>query len=433
LADETQGPPQDTTGQASPDPQSSPETEAKPEPAPAERGQDEKGSSDAAPAETQSPPEKGKAGPPTVVVRYGAMGYLGKFTHHLDQVQCGRQLVIKSDRGQEIGTLVGACPGGQCHETVPDKTKGEVLRVATHTDEIEARHLHESEEREAAFCRERIAARNLPMKLVKVEHLFGGDRVVFYFVAEKRVDFRALVRDLAREFQTRIEMRQVGVRDEARLLGDQERCGRPLCCRTWIKSLSPVSMKMAKVQKATLDPAKISGQCGRLMCCLRFEHSTYEQMKKALPRRNSYVRCQEGVGKVVDTDVVTQIVSVQLSEGTRIAVPLESILERNVDPGEVKSQRGSKGGSAKGQGSRRAGQGGDKSGRGDKASGAKKDDDSGKGDAKDAGSKKGNGSGRSKSKRRRSRRRSKRRGSKSASGKGKSGGGSKSKGDSGGS
>ena len=118
------------------------------------------------------------------------------------------------------------------------------------------------------------------MKLVAAEHLFGGDRIIFYFVSESRVDFRALVRDLAHEFQTRIEMRQIGVRDEARLLGDYERCGRPLCCRAWIKELEPVSMKMAKVQKATLDPTKISGRCGRLMCCLRFEHETYRELSQ---------------------------------------------------------------------------------------------------------------------------------------------------------
>jgi cell fate regulator YaaT (PSP1 superfamily) len=245
--------------------------------------------------------------------------------------------VIKSDRGQEMGEIV--CPSTPAcfRENISEKVQGEVLRFATHADEIEERHMHDGEEREMAFCRECVAARGLPMRLVQAEHLFGGDRIVFYFLSESRVDFRALVRDLAHEFQTRIEMRQIGARDEARLLGDYERCGRPLCCRAWIKDLAPVSMRMAKSQRATLDPAKISGHCGRLMCCLRFEHETYRELAKKLPRRNSFVATPDGVGKVVDTDVVTQMVGVQLARGTRINVPAESILERDIDPSDVRA------------------------------------------------------------------------------------------------
>jgi cell fate regulator YaaT (PSP1 superfamily) len=244
-------------------------------------------------------------------------------------------VVIKSDRGQEMGEIVCPCTSACLRENVSEKIVGEVLRFATHADEVEERHMHDGEERELAFCRERIAARGLPMRLVQAEHLFGGDRIIFYFLSESRVDFRALVRDLAHEFQTRIEMRQIGARDEARLLGDYERCGRPLCCRAWIKDLAPVSMRMAKSQKATLDPAKISGHCGRLMCCLRFEHETYRELAKKLPRRNSYVATPDGVGKVVATDAVTQMVGVELARGTRINVPVESILERDVNPKEV--------------------------------------------------------------------------------------------------
>jgi len=269
---------------------------------------------------------------PTAVVRYGAMGLLGRFVNPLEQWRCNQRVVIKSDRGQEIGAVVckwGGCgsPGG-----VPPQIRGEVLRTLTHADEVEDRHLHEGEQREFAFCRERIQARSLPMKLVLVEHLFGGDRILFYFVSETRVDFRALVRDLAHEFQTRIEMRQIGVRDEARLLGDYERCGRPLCCRAWIKELEPVSMKMAKVQKATLDPTKISGRCGRLMCCLRFEHATYRDLAKNLPRKNSLVGTAVGRGKVVDTDIVSQMVGVLLENGNRVNVPVESLLPPDAAP-----------------------------------------------------------------------------------------------------
>jgi len=282
------------------------------------------------PPATPPPPEK-----PTVIIRYGLTGILGRLTCTLEGWKRGRRVVIKSDRGQEMGEIVCLSASACFRQNVSEKVVGEVLRFATHADEIEERHMHDGEERELAFCRERIAARNLPMRLVQAEHLFGGDRIIFYFLSESRVDFRALVRDLAHEFQTRIEMRQIGARDEARLLGDYERCGRPLCCRAWIKDLAPVSMRMAKSQKATLDPAKISGHCGRLMCCLRFEHETYRELARLLPRRNSYVATPDGVGKVVDTDAVTQMVGVELARGTRIHVPVESILERDLSPKEV--------------------------------------------------------------------------------------------------
>ena len=273
---------------------------------------------------------------PTLVIRYGQMGLLGRFAYTLGRWRRGQRAVVRSDRGIEIGTIVCRwLDRDDAHGGTGDlQFRGEVLRLVTHADEIDERHLEQDAEREFDFCRQKIAERKLPMKLVGVEHLFGGDRIIFFFVAETRVDFRALVRDLAREFQTRIEMRQIGVRDEARLLGDYERCGRPLCCRAFMRELEPVSMKMAKVQKATLDPAKISGRCGRLMCCLRFEHNTYKELAKNLPRRNTEVGTPAGKGKVVDTDIVTQIVGVLLDSGTRVNVPVESLMppEEAPDP-----------------------------------------------------------------------------------------------------
>jgi cell fate regulator YaaT (PSP1 superfamily) len=288
------------------------------------------GGPEAAPA--PAPMVIADTGRPTAIVRFGAMGFLGRFVIGLEPWRCGQQVVIKSDRGQETGAIVCAWNGCGSPGGVPPQIRGEILRHVTHADEVEARHLAESERREFAFGKQCIATRTLPMKLVVVEHLFGGDRIVFYFVSESRVDFRALVRDLAHEFQTRIEMRQIGVRDEARLLGDYERCGRPLCCRAWIKELEPVSMKMAKVQKATLDPTKISGRCGRLMCCLRFEHTTYCDLARGLPRRNSLVVTPEGPGKVVDVDVMSQRIGVLLGNGTRINVPVESLIHPGAPP-----------------------------------------------------------------------------------------------------
>ncbi len=300
-------------------------------PAPAEKVPPEAEASAPAVEASPGPP------PPTLVVRYGRMGLLGRFTYKLERWRRGDRVVIQTDRGMEIGTVVCRWShDGQAGEG-DLKVRGKVIRLATHDDEVDARHLEKEAEREFAFCRRRIAARRLPMKLVAVEHLFGGDRIIFYFVAEKRVDFRALVRDLAREFRTRIELRQIGVRDEARLLGDYERCGRPLCCRAFIRSLEPVSMKMAKLQKATLDPSKISGRCGRLMCCLRFEDATYRDLAKNLPRKNTRVGTAMGPGKVVGSDVVTQTVQVLLDSGARITVPVETLMppEHAPSPGTV--------------------------------------------------------------------------------------------------
>src|SRR5262249_9061431 len=146
----------------------------------------------------------------------------------------------------------------------------------TPDDANEWHHLEDQEQAEFETCCRHVAQLGLPMQLVDLEHLFGGERIVIYYLADTRVDFRALVKALAAEFQTRIEMRQIGVRDEAKLLADYGDCGKPVCCNTHLIEMPPVSMKMAKMQKATLDPTKISGRCGRLKCCLRYEYDTYE-------------------------------------------------------------------------------------------------------------------------------------------------------------
>jgi hypothetical protein len=170
----------------------------------------------------------------------------------------------------------------------------------------------------------------LYMKIVTVEHLLGGERVIYYFMADGRVDFRGLVRELADRHQTRIEMRQVGPRDEARLVADYEICGRECCCKNFLKTLRPVTMKMAKIQKATLDLSKVSGRCGRLRCCLRYEHEGYESLAKKLPRKGLRVRSEFGVGAVVDRQILTQLVMIQNEDGKVITVPLEEITEFDV-------------------------------------------------------------------------------------------------------
>jgi cell fate regulator YaaT (PSP1 superfamily) len=164
------------------------------------------------------------------------------------------------------------------------------------------------------------------MELVDVEHLFGGERIIFYFLAEKRVDFRELVKDLAREYQTRIEMRQIGVRDEAKLLADYGDCGKPVCCNTHMTTMPPVSMRMAKLQKSTLDPSKISGRCGRLKCCLRFEQDVYEEFQAELPAIGARVLTAKGQGRVLAQEVLARKVLVEFEDGRRIPVAAGEIL-----------------------------------------------------------------------------------------------------------
>ena len=177
-------------------------------------------------------------------------------------------------------------------------------------------------------CQGFVSNRRLQMELVDVEHLFGGERIVFYFLAEKRVDFRELVKDLAREYQTRIEMRQIGVRDEAKLLADYGDCGKPVCCNTHMTAMPPVSMRMAKLQKSTLDPAKISGRCGRLKCCLRFEQDVYEEFQKELPPVGSRILTQKGQGRVLAQEILARKVLVEFEDGRRLPVALAEILTR---------------------------------------------------------------------------------------------------------
>jgi cell fate regulator YaaT (PSP1 superfamily) len=164
------------------------------------------------------------------------------------------------------------------------------------------------------------------MDLADIEHLFGGERIIIYYLAEDRVDFRELAKQLALEFQTRIEMRQIGVRDEAKLLADYGDCGKPVCCNTHLSRMPPVSMKMAKIQKATLDPTKISGRCGRLKCCLRYEFETYEEMRNELPPIGSEVITSTGRGRVLRHEILTQQVLVEMEDHRRTIVARSDIL-----------------------------------------------------------------------------------------------------------
>jgi cell fate regulator YaaT (PSP1 superfamily) len=196
----------------------------------------------------------------------------------------------------------------------------------TTQDQNELTHIKSKEREEFEVCRKKVAESRLDMQLVDVEHLFGGERVVVYYLADQRVDFRDLVKALASEFQTRIEMRQIGVRDEAKLLADYGDCGKPVCCNTHLSAMPPVSMKMAKIQKATLDPTKISGRCGRLKCCLRYEYDTYDALQKELPPIGSEIVTENGRARILSQEILSQQLLIQTEDSRRVLIDAAEVL-----------------------------------------------------------------------------------------------------------
>ncbi len=260
------------------------------------------------------------------VVRYGQMRYLGEYKGLAGQDHPrGQRLVVQSDRGLELGEVL--CPAHERTASfLENPVKGEVVRVASPDDLAVESRLTAQQQEGFAACRSFIARRRLQMDLVDVEAVFGGERMVFYYLSEKRVDFRELVKDLARAFQTRIEMRQIGVRDEAKLLADYGDCGKPVCCNTHLSRMPPVSMRMAKIQKTTLDPSKISGRCGRLKCCLRYEFDTYLALEQELPAVGSRVVTSRGQGRVLALELLARKVVVEFEDRRRVVVGHEDIL-----------------------------------------------------------------------------------------------------------
>jgi cell fate regulator YaaT (PSP1 superfamily) len=260
------------------------------------------------------------------VVRYGQMRHIGEYECVEGQTHLrGQRVVVRSDRGTEIGEVL--CPStDRTSSFLENPFRGQILRVATVEDIATESRLGDRVQKGLAACREYASKRRLQMDLVDVEAIFGGERMVFYYVSEKRVDFRELVKDLARALQTRIEMRQIGVRDEAKLLADYGDCGKPVCCNTHLSRMPPVSMRMAKVQKTTLDPSKISGRCGRLKCCLRYEFDTYQALERELPGIGSKVVTQRGQGRVLAQEILAQKIVIELEDHRRIFVGKEEIL-----------------------------------------------------------------------------------------------------------
>ncbi len=237
----------------------------------------------------------------------------------------GTRVVVRTQRGMEVGEVLCEATD-EALSQIDQSPGGQVMRRMSQQDENELAHLLSKSESEFRSCAKIIADHQLEMDLVDVEHIFGGERIVVYYLAEGRIDFRQLVKSLATEFQTRVEMRQIGVRDEAKLLADYGDCGKPVCCNTHLFKMPPVSMRMVKLQKATLDPTKISGRCGRLKCCLRYEFETYEDLQRDLPPIGSEVVTSKGKATVMGQEILAQQLMVYTEDNRRILIDASDVL-----------------------------------------------------------------------------------------------------------
>src|SRR5215471_5356853 len=255
-----------------------------------------------------------------VGIRFRPAGRIYYFDPQGASYSTGQYVIVETSRGVEAGRVVIASKKLTERE-LSDPLKP-VLRLA-HEDELRMMLSFKGKEKEALVqCAQQVQQHNLPMKLVEAEYTFDGSRLTFYFTADERVDFRALVRDLAATFRTRIELRQIGARDQAKLQGGVGMCGKTLCCSSWISDFGVVSIKMAKEQDLPLNPSKISGVCGRLLCCLAYENDNYVQAKQAMPQVGAMLNTPSGLGKVVSINVPKESVEVMLESGVIIQVPV---------------------------------------------------------------------------------------------------------------
>lgn len=263
---------------------------------------------------------------PRYVVRCGSMRSLYVLSSSKgDTYSRNARVIGRTDRGTEAGEVLCVATD-EALEQFSSSGGGQILRQMNGDDERQLESTHEKAAEEFRLCERYIQVGKLAMQLVDVEHLFGGERIVFFYLAENRVDFRELVKALASELQTRIEMRQIGIRDEAKLLADYGDCGKPVCCGTHLTQMPPVSMKMAKLQKATLDPTKISGRCGRLKCCLRYEYDTYTELKKELPPVGAHVVTNSGRARVVAQELLASQLLVELEDRRRVMIESADVL-----------------------------------------------------------------------------------------------------------
>ena len=247
-----------------------------------------------------------------------------------EALQPGSWVMVEAERGRDLGRVsaLGAIAERKCSSSggcaTPEPSR-RILRQALEDEIQRVGWLRTDEERVRTLTRDKVASHKLKMKVTEAEWQFDRKKLIIYFTAERRVDFRALVRDLARTFRTRIELRQIGVRDEAALLGGVGRCGRELCCSTWLPALRPVSLQLAKDQRLSLNPSQISGCCGRLMCCLKYEHDAYVQARRRFPREGRSVKTRQGREKVVAVDIWSETVTLLAHGGARRKVTLKEL------------------------------------------------------------------------------------------------------------
>jgi cell fate regulator YaaT (PSP1 superfamily) len=274
-----------------------------------------------------------------VGVRFGYACKIYHFECGDMNITAGDHVIVKTEKGMGLG-LVATGPFIKEFEPAQLETLRKVLRKAEKSDFDQKERCEERQAEAYNYCIERIAALDLPMKLVSVECFFDGSKYVFYFTAEGRVDFRELVKQLVARFPVRIEMRQIGVRHEAKMTGGLGCCGQELCCSRYLVDFRPVSVKMAKTQNLSLNPSKISGVCGRLMCCLGYEHDVYEDFRKGLPRVGKAVTTSQGEGMVVKHNPLNETISVRISEDTVIDVSKDEI-QKEPEPPAKKGRKDS--------------------------------------------------------------------------------------------
>lgn len=262
-----------------------------------------------------------------VGVRFRDTGKVYFFDPNKLNIKAGNHVIVETARGVECGLVAEANKEVDDEEIVAPLKP--VIRIATEADMKIVEENKEKEKSAFDICVKKIEEHKLDMSLTNVEYTFDGSKIIFYFTADARVDFRELVKDLAGTFHSRIELRQIGVRDESKMLGGLGICGRPFCCSTFLNDFHSVSIKMAKEQGLSLSPGKISGTCGRLMCCLKYEQNSYDYLQKITPRKGSVVDCREGRGTVVDVSLLTGRLKVRLDsnpEGAPVSVNREEVV-----------------------------------------------------------------------------------------------------------
>lgn len=251
----------------------------------------------------------------------------------------GMEVVVRTERGLEVGqVLCESTEDALSHLDQP--AHGTIVRPVNDEDVADIDTIDRARVSNIDICKSHVEKLGLPMKLVEVEQLLGRQRMIIYYLSDERVDFRALVKALASEFQTRIEMRQIGVRDEAKLLADYGDCGKPVCCNNHLVKMPPVSMKMAKLQKASLDPTKISGRCGRLKCCLRYEFDTYLDIQRELPKVGAQILTRDGKARVIAQQIIAQQLLVETEDHRRILIEASEVLSITRQAGKGGSSKG---------------------------------------------------------------------------------------------